>query len=286
MASHPLRGLSICTGIGGLELGLHQALGGDYVPVCYVEGEAYAASVLVSRMADETLGAAPIWSDVRTFDPKPWRGCVDIVSAGIPCQPWSQAGKRRGADDERHLWAPVCAIIEELAPKYVLIENVPGLLSKDGLEPIWRDLLRMGYEVEAGIFSAAEVGAPHLRKRIFVLAHADHAIGRSLSAARRDMGGQHRGVRHRRHKAAGNAAKGGAKNVADAHGQPGDQGFHALWRWKPDVGGAVWRPTQPPVCGGNDGPADRLDRLRALGNAVVPACAALAVQTLLKEIEA
>ncbi len=89
-----------------------------------VPRQTYAAAVLVARMEDASLDHAPVWDDVGTFDGRPWRGAVDIVTAGYPCQPFSVAGKRRGADDPRHLWPHVARIIGEVEPPFVFLENV------------------------------------------------------------------------------------------------------------------------------------------------------------------
>jgi DNA (cytosine-5)-methyltransferase 1 len=98
-----LHALSLCAGAGGIDLGLTIACP-TYRTVCYVEREAYAAATLVARMEDKALDCAPVWDDVGTFDGRPWRGAVDILTGGCPCQPFSVAGKRKGVDDPRHLW--------------------------------------------------------------------------------------------------------------------------------------------------------------------------------------
>ena len=123
MDCHSPTVLSLCTGAGGLELGLKLAIPGSRT-VCYVEGEAYAASILAARMEDKTLDAAPVWSDVRTFDSKPWRGCVDIITAGYPCQPFSIAGRKKGEQDSRHLWPYIRDIVADLRPRIAFFENV------------------------------------------------------------------------------------------------------------------------------------------------------------------
>jgi DNA (cytosine-5)-methyltransferase 1 len=162
-----MNGLAICSGIGGIDLGLSLVVP-DYRTVCHVEREAYAAAVLVSRMADASLAEAPVWDDLATFDGKPWRGLVDIVTAGLPCQPYSVAGKRKGHDDERAIWPEFIRVVEEVQPALVFIENVPGFLAY--FRPVGEELSRLGYEYQAGLFSAAECGAPHRRERLFVLA--------------------------------------------------------------------------------------------------------------------
>ncbi|RDD72173.1 DNA cytosine methyltransferase [Paracoccus versutus] len=163
-----LFGLSLCSGAGGLDLGLHLACPG-YRTVGHVERDAYAAAILVARMEDAALDRAPVWDDVATFDGRPWRGAVDIVTAGYPCQPFSVAGKRRGADDPRHLWPHVARIIGEVDPPFVFLENVAHHL-RLGFPEVAAGLVGMGYRLAAGLFTAAEVGAPHKRERLFILA--------------------------------------------------------------------------------------------------------------------
>lgn len=169
-----MNGISLCSGVGGLELGLHLALGEHYRTLCYVEREAYAAATLVARMEDATLDRAPIWDDITTFDGRPWRGRVDIISGGYPCQPFSVAGKRLGEHDERHLWPHVYRIVREVQPRYCFFENVANHL-RLGYDAVEADLRAAGYHVEAGIFSAGELGATHKLERLFILAVADAA---------------------------------------------------------------------------------------------------------------
>ena len=135
----------------------------------HVERETYAAASLVARMEDAALDHAPLWDDIASFDGRPWRGAVDIVTAGYPCQPFSVAGKRRGADDPRHLWPHVARIIGEVEPPFVFLENVAHHL-RLGFPEVAAGLVGMGYRLAAGLFTAAEVGAPHRRERLFILA--------------------------------------------------------------------------------------------------------------------
>ncbi|MFC0810757.1 DNA cytosine methyltransferase [Paracoccus panacisoli] len=163
-----LFGLSLCSGAGGLDLGLTIAIPG-YRAVGHVERETYAAATLVARMEDASVDQAVVWDDVATFDGRPWRGALDIVTAGYPCQPFSVAGKRRGADDPRHLWPHVARIIDEVRPPFVFLENVAHHL-RLGFPEVASGLVGMGYRLAAGLFTAAEVGAPHKRERLFILA--------------------------------------------------------------------------------------------------------------------
>ena len=174
MALHPehLNIVSLCTGGGGLDLGVELAVPSAR-SVCMVEREAFAVAQLVSAMEAGLMAPAPIWSDARTFNGRQWRGCVDGVIGGIPCQPHSLAGKRLGEEDERDLWSDARRIVVQSGAWFVLIENVRGMLSSGGAERVWRDLHRLGFEVEGGLFTASEVGASHERERLFILGVAD-----------------------------------------------------------------------------------------------------------------
>lgn len=171
MAVPSLNVLSLCSGYGGIDLGLRLAVPNART-ICYVEREITAAQILAARFADGTLDEAPIWTDLRTFGGHPWRRVVDCLCAGYPCQPFSVAGKQRGAKDPRHLWPHVARIIGEVQPALVFLENVDAHL-RIGFREVARELRSMGYQGEAGVFSAEEVGAPHLRKRLFVLAYRE-----------------------------------------------------------------------------------------------------------------
>lgn len=163
-----IRAMSLCTGGGGLDLGLRLAVPAART-VCYVENEATAIQVLVRRMQEGFLDQAPVWTDLRSFDGVPWRGAVDLLLGGYPCQPWSVAGRRRGKDDPRHLWPVISKLVSVIRPGLCFFENVSNHLNF-GFDEIEAELREMGYVVEAGLFSAAEVGSPHLRRRLFILA--------------------------------------------------------------------------------------------------------------------
>jgi DNA (cytosine-5)-methyltransferase 1 len=256
MGTHTTTIISLFSGYGGLERGVAAAIGGARA-VCMVEREAFAIANMVAQMEAGTLAHAPIWTDVTTFDGGPWRGRVDILTGGPPCQPFSTAGKRKHTDDERWIWADVARIIGEVRPGVVFLENVPGL-RKRGLSVMLRDLAAMGYDAEWGCFKASDAGAPHRRTRLFLLAYAS-GLGLSELWPSHD----HNGGDAPRH-------------------QP--DGCHAFPPGPDDTGG--WRRwtrangPQPGVCGGSHGAPDRVDRIRLLGNGVVPAQAALAFREL------
>jgi len=165
--------LSGWSGGGGLDLGVRLALRDSRV-VCYLEREATCVALLVERMAQGWLDDAPVWSDSRTFDGLPWRGRVSGFIGGPPCQPFSFAGKRGEDADERNCWPDALRITADVRPDWVFFENVPGSAGYVGRRVVPR-LEEMGYRVAAGIFSAEEVGAPHLRERLFVLGVAGGA---------------------------------------------------------------------------------------------------------------
>jgi DNA (cytosine-5)-methyltransferase 1 len=189
-----LRTAALCAGYGGLELGVRAALPGVQLVVA-VERQAYAAAVLASRMEEGSLDSCPIWDDLESFDGRAWRGCVDLVVAGFPCQGASVAGKRLGIDDARWLWPEVWRITRECGASMLFVENVPGLLSVNqgqALERILGDLASCGWAAEWDCVPAAAVGAPHLRDRFFLLAADTNRIGVRVEPERdqRSWGGE------------------------------------------------------------------------------------------------
>ncbi len=244
-----MNGLAICAGIGGLELGLGISIP-EYKTICYIERECYSAATIVARMEDKTLDQAPIWDDLTTFNSDPWRGKVDIISSGFPCQPWSQAGKRKGTKDERWLWPNISDIIRDVQPRYVFLENVPGLLA-GGIGHVLGSLAEMGFDAEWGCFSAAQMGGSHIRERVFLL--ADSACN---------------SVNNNKLWSAANRRPCQESNI-----------------WPPlpnekEKWGEVEGRLKPAIRRVANGSPYRVDRLRALGNGVVPLVAANAYRVL------
>jgi len=256
-------------------------------------------------MENGQLDAAPIWSDLKSFPWAEFRDRVDILSGGYPCQPFSAAGKRLGTDDPQHLWPHIASGIRLLRPKLCFFENVEGHISL-GLREVIEDLEYLGYEATWGIFSAAECGAPHQRKRVFIL-----AVSSGLGGAARISGSLtgHEGI-------AGVVDDRGGQTWPSRPGQPQhawepprvvcntsmfDGAGQAGGQWETQTGrtGATqheWE-TQPALgrnfnesssgldyaelCVSCD---NRTDELRLLGNGVVPATAAKAFTTLLQQL--
>lgn len=287
-----LRGISLCAGVGGLDLGIHLAEPG-YRTVGYVERNAFAAATLVARMADASLGAALVWDDLRSFDGRPWRGRIHIVSAGYPCQPFSLSGLRKGENDPRHLWPEVARIVREIGPEWCFFENVAGHLTL-GFQDVAGDLQGMGYRVAACVVSAAEVGASHIRDRMFILAHANLQGQRQSGlhfaepSSRRRVQERFESDRQpdRVEECSGLVGPDVGSSLglgmdATAPGffppMPGD-----LAEWGKALGRAP--ELKPCVQRLDDGVATWLDRSAAAGNGVVPLAAARAWQMLKAEI--
>ena len=164
-----LREMALFAGAGGGILG-GKLLGWECV--CAVEWEPYARAVLAQRQNDGVFERFPIWDDVRTFDGKPWRGIVDVVSGGFPCQDISAVGNGAGIEGERSgLWKEMARVVCEVRPRFVFVENSPMLLTR-GMGTVLRDLAEMGFDARWGVLGAGHIGAPHARERVWILAYA------------------------------------------------------------------------------------------------------------------
>jgi len=170
---HPLRTLHLFAGAGGGLLG-DLLLG--HQPVCAVEIDTYCQQVLHQRQQDGILPWFPIFDDVRTFDGNPWRGLVDVVCGGFPCQDISATNPNATgiAGPKSGLWKQMARVIREIRPPFVLVENSPMLVAR-GLGAVLGDFSQMGYDAKWGVFSGAQIGAEHLRERIFILAYSHGA---------------------------------------------------------------------------------------------------------------
>jgi DNA (cytosine-5)-methyltransferase 1 len=278
--------LSLFSGAGGGLLATKHLLG--WRTVCYVEWDRYAVEVLKARIRDGYLDDAPIWDDAFTFDGQPWAGLVDVVSAGFPCQPFSAAGKGLAERDPRNGWPAVIRILREVRPRYAFLENVPGLISKPYFRRILGDLAEAGFDIRHDCLSAQEVGAPHLRERLWIVAHAEGSDG-SLPAGREWQG-----------KANPNG-NGASRDVADAtiqgleksadiqhaehsrnrrieYNEEGGKGTR-------DIRGGQWWSVEPDMGRVANGVASRVDRLAAIGNGQVPAVARAAWNGLTKGLQ-
>lgn len=170
--------LSLCSGYEGIGLGLRRIFK-NIREIAMVEREAFAISCLAKEMEKGRLDQAAIWSDIRTFPYRKFRGLVHILSGGFPCSPFSNSGLRQSDRDERHIYPFIEYGIRECRPPIIFLENVEGIITtktSEG-EPVLRYVLRslesLGYICEAGIFSASEVGGGHQRKRVFIMGYSN-----------------------------------------------------------------------------------------------------------------
>ncbi|RUR27725.1 DNA cytosine methyltransferase [Vreelandella nanhaiensis] len=298
--------LALFAGAGGGILGGH-LLG--WRTVCAVERDAYAAQVLAQRQNDGALPAFPIWSDVCSFDGKPWRGLVDVVSGGFPCQDISAAGKGAGIDGERSgLWGEMARIICEVQPAHVFVENSPMLTSR-GLGRVLGDLAEMGFDAQWGCISAADLGARHERKRIWIVANAisEQSYGRrpwpQKSGLPKPSNGSEaladthcswqlqpdRDQQEQRRRLGDSGQKlaysGGQHEQGQQPSQPKEKersGSQQRQAGSCGDGFGRW-PAEPDVGRVANGVAARVDKLKALGNGQVPRVAAAAFALLSKE---
>lgn len=239
--------LALFAGAGG---GLLASRLLDWRTVCAVEIDPYCQRVLLQRQRDGYLDKFPIWDDVRTFDGTEWRGRIDVVTGGFPCQDISIAGRTRaGLDGERSgLWFQFARVISEIRPRFVLVENSPMLIVR-GIDRILGGLASLGYDAEWGVFSACSMGAPHTRERVFIVAHANEQRRRSWR-----------------------------NNVSDSQRQSHWQATQDKSQWQDVeqwirslVSDGNWLSAAARIQRMADGVANRLDRLRAIGNGQVPA---------------
>jgi len=235
--------LELFAGVGGISLASEWA---GFQHVGFVERDEFCQKVLAKNFPE-----VPIYDDVRTFDGTRFRG-VDLISGGFPCQPHSLAGSRKASGDERDLWGEVVRIVGEAKPRWFLGENVPGLFSSESgafFGRILNDLAALGYRVGWAMYGASDVGAVHRRNRVFIVAYSEHN-GLSPRKVRRGIGKSK-----------------GKRRLPQPERRPIDRPRD--WReW-----GIESTIRESRFCRSDDGfstKLDRINRLKALGNAVVP----------------
>ncbi len=172
---------SVFSGIGGFDLAAGWA---GWSNLFNCEINPFCRTILKYHFPD-----AEQYSDIRTTDFSVWRGRIDVLTGGFPCQPFSQAGKRKGTDDDRYLWPEMLRAIREVRPRWVVGENVPGIVNwSEGLvfEQVCADLEAEGYEVQPYILPACGVGAPHRRDRVWFVAYCTDARAENVRQSRQD----------------------------------------------------------------------------------------------------
>jgi len=317
MASPPLSTISICSGVGGIELGLSLVL--DLRVVCVVEWDAAAAATILARMEEQALDPAPVFcGSVADFNPAPFVG-TELLVSGFPCQPHSSAGSRRGTADERWIFEDIARVIGNMGCRAVFLENVPGL-SVSGLGEVLGALAQSGMDATWDCFRASDLGAPHARERIFVLGWNDLGAERISDAFRQPVrDGSERGPGRAQAPECRDAESGDVgSDLADADcgrreefGVAESGNLEGERRGESDRRSAVrefddrslWPPgpldraaweriarndpeilpaLEPELLRASEWSPSRMDRLRLVGNCCVPSVAALAFARLAK----
>lgn len=267
--------LSLFTGIGGIDLAAEWA---GFETVAMVERDKFCQQVLAKRFPN-----VPIYNDVTTFDGYKYEKEIDLLSAGFPCQPHSLAGKRKASSDERDLWGEVVRILGETKPRFFLGENVPGLLTSESgrfFGRILNDLESLGYCVGWATYGAKDIGAVHRRNRVFIIAYSKNLFcnGSSYQSSVSPLskfrdGDCSRVIGYSESKSGLQAntsaitervRRNSRQDSCCGHWQRIRSGNWRQWGINPTVR------LESRVCGSNDGVPNRVDRLKALGNAVVP----------------
>ena len=239
-----MRELSLFSGAGGGVLGT-RLLGWETVG--YVEQNPYCQTILSARIKDGTLHEGPVFSDINAFISEgyadAYKGMVDVITAGFPCQPFSVAGSGKASSDPRNCWPQTIEVIRKVKPRFCLLENVPGLLSRKHryFETILKDLAKSGYDARWKVISASEVGAPHKRDRLWVVAFNSNTGSKRL--------------------------EGWESSVRESEEHSSSSGS-CWWETEPNVGRVA------------NGVANRVDRLKAIGNGQVPEVVATAWEVL------
>lgn len=266
---------SLFSGIGGFDLAAEWM---GWNNIFQVEIDGFCQKVLQKNFPN-----AKRYGDIKQFDGTSYRGTINVLSGGFPCQPYSTAGKRKGKEDERHLWPEMLRVVREVSPRWVVGENVRGLISwNEGVvfDEVQLNLEAEGYEVFPVVLPAAGVNAPHRRERIWFIAYSHNAP----AERQREHGREvlpittSEGYRLVRQYNAAYPFRSGLEKQQCFTGNDGAK-QPAFERNADRWGG--W-PTQPPICGRNDGVSNRVDRIKTLGNAVVPQV----VHQIFKAIEA
>lgn len=267
-----INGLDLFSGIGGISLALREWV----KPIAYCEIDRYAQAVLLSRMSEGLLPRAPIWNDITTLDGKQFRGQVDIIYGGFPCQDISVAGNGKGLAGKRSwLFREIMRLAEELKPKFIFLENVPAIRTR-GLNHVAEWLASAGYDCRWDIISAQEIGAPHIRQRWFCLAHANsrHSQNNVQQTEKRHKNPDLRGLRAHEYVANSSSVGGLPRQWRgkESERSPANPFTENWWAIEPDVDRVV------------NGLPFRVDRIKGLGNSVVPAQAREAFRRLVGSI--
>lgn len=229
--------LDLFSGIGGFSLAGKWA---NFETIAFCEKDKFCRQVLIKHWPE-----VPIHEDIKCFS---YNQNADLLTAGFPCQPFSVAGKRKGKDDDRYLWPELCRIIKESKPRWLLLENVPGIISH--LDPILQDLETEGYTWWSYIIAASSVGAPHKRERLWIIAN--------FNSERCDKRGGYRQERH--------IQDDWQRHIAKIQSE-WPQFIPKPWA---SMQANEWMSANSEFSRNDHGLSDRVDRIKALGNSIVP----------------
>jgi DNA (cytosine-5)-methyltransferase 1 len=264
-----LNGLDLFSGIGGITKALHEWV----QPVAYCEIDPYAQAVLLSKMSTGELPTAPIWDDVCTL-PTNELPKIDIIYGGFPCQDISIAGAGKGLEGSRSgLFFEIMRLVDVLRPQFIFLENVPAITSR-GLITVAKEITKRSYDSRWCTLSASEVGAPHKRERWWLLANSN---SKQLRNTKKQAGQQGKTI-------TGNNGK--KKSLANSNSkrlQGQRQKPCGTSKELQNIGNSCWWATEPSVGRVANGVPCRVDRIKGLGNAVVPICAKTAFKQLLTQ---
>ncbi len=272
-----MRLLDLFSGIGGFSLGMERA---GMVTVAFCEIEDYPVSIL-----NKHWPSVPVHRDIRKLDGKQFFNKIDILCGGFPCQPYSVAGQQKGEEDDRHLWPEMFRIVKESRPTWVVAENVAGFITM-ALDDVLLDLETEGYTTQSFVIPACAVGGVHKRDRVWIIGYAEHNGRYGSENGQGDTSGNDRNQKGKDKiiKTKGSSCKGRDDADTDNQGLQGTSSSRNIESKRPNAEQLItglrdtYRPefkpigipTQPPVCHRDNGLPDRVARLKALGNAVVP----------------
>lgn len=270
---------SLFTGIGGFDLAAERV---GFENIFQVENNNFCKKVL-----EKNFPNVKRYNDIKEFIGTKYKGKIDVISGGFPCQPYSIAGKRRGKEDDRSLWHEMLRIIKEIRPPFILCENVTGLISME-LDEMLFDLEGEGYKTETFILPAISVNAPHIRNRVWIIAYSNsyaiHNKRRSFSSEAKTNEGKTQRENWKRVRSKSRTISALASNTISRRFEERMQ--HIYFRETKNINERTWNDNWYEVaaelCGVDDGLPARMDglkltkaqyrseRLKSLGNSIVP----------------
>lgn len=260
--------LDLFSGIGGFALAAQQL---GWVTKQFVEIDKHCQKIL-----EKNFPNVPIHNDIKTFNSKIFKGKIEIITGGFPCQPFSVAGKQRGTSDNRYLWPEMLRVIREIRPTYVVCENVPGII-KLAFEKVCSSLEKEKYTVESFIIPACSVGAIHRRNRVWIIAYSKSGSKSTIKSSAKKMFSLQKEERQPKHSAvipgriSSKTTSNGISTRLQKRQSNSTVDKKTSFRYQRKITPIrdAW-PTKPGICRADDGIPNRVDRIKGLGNAIVP----------------